>query len=326
MNTGWAMAILAGAVAAAALAWGVMQYRQVGRLEAEMATLERNYQLGQDQLVADLQDLEWQLETKRDRLRQSEDALAWVQERLEDRSVASTIEGFLAEPDLRTLHPPDLSDTGVSERELYQSATDALASPQMIRLTAENRVSGRYDSFFEKAGLRGEKRRAAEDILVSRYVERTAAAQQAYGETIDRDTLRRRIRSFREELREELRTVLDPDELALWEEHEATALQRRLDQMLDHMFDDMASELSTEGRATARRVFIEEYERIGLDPWMMMLFDAKQGTDAILAANDRATDRLADKLDLRAHMMIQMLVRQMDLLFSQQLRMMQGSE
>lgn len=160
-----------------------------------------------------------------------------------------------------------------------------------------------YGPLFDELGLQGSKREEALAIMVASSREVQAAAQKALR---SKDKTASEIKALEDAseaaIREQLQQLLDPAELAAWDEYQEYADQIMFAQLLDGQLTMLSPGLNAEGREVAKEVFAEEL-KLHLDAfgesdeiYTMDAFNAAQ-LDALLAGLERlAGDLPADQL------------------------------
>lgn len=129
---------------------------------------------------------------------------------------------------------------------------------EMAKMSAEMSVNMQYAQFFQDLGLPPETESQVKEILIRNLSEQMIAGMKALQEQPKPEAMAQMRQSADLKLRQELATVLNPQEMASWDEYQTTLPERMLRQTYDMQLSQFAPGLSPEAHDLARDVLVEE--------------------------------------------------------------------
>jgi len=249
---GWVVAV---AMVGAIFLVSQLDQRQVKQAEVRAAEAEEG--------LAVLREAAGELETERTRL---EKDLATAQERI--ASLEANLDTARQETDREAAaskvaetvveSPEDAED---SEAELpdYSHIAMEVRENGLARTQAAAAVGVAYGDFLNALGLDKAERERVRDLLVDSQLEQIALQRFALekGDVSAKD-VHLWLEEEKARLQESLSTVIPEEDVALWQEYEATSLERTLDQSFDMQLNMYASGLTAENRELVRQIAVEE--------------------------------------------------------------------
>jgi len=242
---------------------------------------------------------------------------------LERRSLEAAVNAAGA----RQSSAADTAATNASEQAEDKAAAPFAAmfsgekGEEMAKMSAEMTVNMQYAQFFQDLGLPAESESQVKEILTRNLSEQMIAGIKALQEHAKPEAMAQMRQSADLKLRQELASVLNPEEMASWDEYQATLPERMLRQTYDMQLTQFAPGLSPEAHDLACDVLVDEMmstaaanQTTGMPSTTDIQAQIQQQRESAIRAHDRLAQELApDQLAL------------VDRLLDQQISMMEMS-
>lgn len=163
---------------------------------------------------------------------------------------------------------------------------------KMAEYGAGMAVNMAYDDLLKGWNLPAEKEQQVRDAFKSYLSEQIKASMAAAREGGDKKTLKQIEDEGKARLRQQLATILTPEELAQWEEYEGTIDEHMLEKQYDMQLGMFAPGLSAENREIVRDTMVEEF--LARKETAENMTDVAQGIDLQMDVFQQARERLAE--------------------------------
>lgn len=167
------------------------------------------------------------------------------------------------------------------------------------KAVASMSVNMAYGDLFTELGLPADIEEKVRDILSSNIAGQMSEGMKGLNDGVSPAELKKMEDEAEANMRTDLSAILNEEEMAIFDEYQATVDERMLGQGLDMQLGMFASGLTGENRALVRDVMVDEF--LALDTGMRdgsVSFDAESGPMGIQQqALAKARERLAQELD-----------------------------
>jgi len=296
---GWLVAVIAF-VAALALGFQMMRaYERAARLDNEITALKARFDAAKTQADEAVQKSKEEIDGLHQQIAEIEDKTAKADAPgLAGAQPASA--GDLLAGMLSALKPAE------DKKEPGSSGSDAKANPmaamakmfqgeageKVAALGAGMAVDMAYQDLFKEWNLPKDTEAKVREMFRSYMAEQIKASIDMGQKGFSKEAAEKLESEGKARLREQLATVLTPEEMARWEEYESTLDERILEKQYDMQLGMLAPGLTPENRELVRDVLVEEFLAGQQNP--RGVTDIQQGIDMQVDALERTRTRLAE--------------------------------
>ena len=288
--------------AAALLLWGVASRREAAELRRQLGIRDEQLASANDSMKTmrpqqEFEELRIQaVRLARETTRLRED-LSRVAEKLAAQPPDPQPEPVVHEPASTAGADAEADDAGEdAPGAAFAKMFSGKRGKKMAEFSARSAAEMQYGDFFRELDLPAEIEAQVREILHASMVEQITRGMEAMRGGADPEELRLTEKERVAELRLDLAELLTDEELAAWDEYEATKEERVMRMQFDMQLGMFAAGMTPENRTLATDVLVEEF-LASKDALKETPQNTAASVNMQLAGMTRARERLAEQLD-----------------------------
>lgn len=300
-------------VAGAAIVWALTVSIQAADAQKRMIEVEAAREAAAKQISALRDELgakKAKIEELSKRTAVMEDDLAALQEQASTLEAASSPEAEAFAANIEALlAPEEETPAGASGGNPFRDMFEGEQGDAMVEMSGNMRVSLFYNEFLGSAGLTDDAKKQVRELLAA-YEKENVRIGMTTPEGMGQEELAGHFEALSTNLRRDLAELLTPEQLAQFEEHDATKASGLLEMTLGGQANMLAPDMSSETREMTVNTMVDELMATGIDFSLPGSGITREGNTAQREAILNAQQRLAAALPPEEMEEVDNLVRQ----------------